>query len=96
MELSALLAQTVVVMQVSLGDFVEVIPSEDEQVDGDGQKHFYVVRVTELFQDTEVHHSHPLHHQRHVHLPTYAEQLQSTPSGGGPQHQHQWLMSKCV
>lgn len=45
------------VMQVSLGDFVEVIPSEEEQEDGNGLKHFYVVRVTELFQDTEVHHS---------------------------------------
>ncbi|BDA50272.1 probable DNA (cytosine-5)-methyltransferase 3 [Coccomyxa sp. Obi] len=39
--------------QVSLGDFVEVTPHEDEREDGDGLKHFYVVRVTELFQDTE-------------------------------------------
>ncbi len=42
------------VLQVSIGDFVEVTPPADEAKDGDGQAHFYVVRVTEMFQDLKV------------------------------------------
>ena len=41
-------------IQVSIGDFVEVTPPEEEQKDGDGLDHFYVVRVTEMFQDAAV------------------------------------------
>lgn len=39
---------------MSIGDFVEVTPPEEEQKDGDGLDHFYVVRVTEMFQDAAV------------------------------------------
>lgn len=44
------------VLQVTLGDFVEVDSGEEELEDGVAQKHFFVVRVTELFQDAEVRH----------------------------------------
>lgn len=40
--------------QVSLGDFVEVNPPLGDGKDGDGEDHYYVVKIEEMFQDTKV------------------------------------------